>query len=323
MVINMSKDNKQKPPPIPNYPPPLTPQEEERRKFELQKNIPAPLTPPQAERVRIIQTARDSLSKKNRFSLVEEEKLLSSFSKGESLNNARLSSLSFNEKEMEIIRKATIKAFEDDFAYEKSDKRVMRYPTQSPLDIMNSIGEVLANKQPPVILDERQKEELGMGIHNTYIECKNDYRDTHLDGVSKNKKEKVKTTIAMVSRMMEVAIGAVSAAIGSFISYTGKRDLDKGLKIEREAEEKIAKFDESRYEDYNNTEIDKLEKERLRGEEMQERGLLKIGIGATFYKGADLVESVRKKNNSVSNLSNSTISLIQRQASKAGGRSRN
>lgn len=312
-----------KKPPIPSYPPPLTPpQQEEQKRQLMQQKIPAPLTPPQAERVRIIKEAKANLLQENRLLLTEEGNILESFYKGDSSNNARLSSISFNEEEMEIIRKATIKAFEDDFEYDKSDKRKMRYPTQSPLDIMNSIGKVLENKKPPVTLDEKQKEELGIVIHQTYTECKNYYKDTHIDGVNKNKKEKIKTSISMVSRMMKVAIGAVGAVIGASISYFGARDIDKGKRIEREAEERIAKFNESKYEDYNNSEIDNLEKERKRGEKIQERGLLKIGKGAAFFKGEDLVESVMKKNSSVTNLRNCTLNLIQRQATKAGAKTR-
>ncbi len=292
----MSKD----PPPIPNFPPP--------------PNYPPPLTPPQKKRVSIIKEAKKDLKRP----IPRDEDAL----KKRDEDDIRLSTLAFNAGEMKKIRDATIKAFKDDFAYAKSDQRESRYPNQGPLDIINSIAAVLADKKPSVKLGEQQKEELINKINDTYKECKRNYQDTHILGVNKNNKEKAKTAAAMVLRVMKVAIGVVGAAIGKAVSYLGKRDLEKGMRIEREANETIAEFDESKYEDYNNPEIDELEEERKRGEEIQEKALdsMSIKIGSFLFQGADMVERVKQKNMSVSKTVSSALNITSGKKNK--GRSR-
>jgi hypothetical protein len=126
-------------------------------------NFP-PLTPPQQERVEHIRNAKLEFSRKQaRFQ-----------EKGE---DARLSTLVFNQAEMEEIHQATITAFRADLLYQndKSKTKEFRHSNQGPTDIIDFIDGILEknNKYPGGLGDPAkeglvayiQKEDQFLRIH--------------------------------------------------------------------------------------------------------------------------------------------------------------
>lgn len=279
----MTKDDKKSPPPIPNFSPEeqLRKEEESRlAKFNSQiPNVPPPMTPHQYK-----------------------------------LNEARLSSIDFNEEEIQTIRQATIKAFRDDLSYEASDKNHkifnFRSPTQGAQDIIKSISGVLLKKKPKIELDDATQQELVTHIDSVYKIYRNNYKDTHLTGVSKNTLEKAKTFVAMVKRMIEVVLGAVAVVIGVPICYLGQSIINKGTKIEDAAITRLSDLDEGALERAN------LERKVKRGDQIQDIGFKVKALGDFLFKGADMIERIKQKNMSVSNTVNSALNVVSGKKNK-------
>ncbi len=282
------------PPPVPNFLPP--------------DEVKPPLTPPQQERVALIQSSRQQQARPQKS--IEGK-------------DARLSTLLFTPAEMEKIRQATIAAFKADLLYknDKNTTKEFRNPNQGLTDIINVLDDILKkNNKYPGGLEDAAKEALVTSIQKEYQVQQKNYEQTTISGIGKSKKEQAITAAHIVKRTMAIIFSAIGAVLGKPMHALGGYLVEKGEAIEKDAVANIAKLDETKYEVYDSTKVDKLQKREEFGERVRDIGANIIGgrSGVLFEKSLDIIDSIRKKNYAASETVTHVINAVKKSNGKGG-----